>query len=396
MSGTYTCPVCLGHVVEVFLETPEVPVFCNQLCHSREEALNASVAIIRLGFCASCGHLFNVAFDSSLLEYSPDYENSLHFSPYFQGYADNLARKLTDRYKLKDKTIVEIGCGRGDFLKSLCCNGVNKGFGFDPSYSGSSKQKGSASSVIISNQSYTEFNANIGPDLICCRHCLEHIDQPRALLDTLRITLRGACNDLSTDIFFEVPNALFTLKGDGIWDIIYEHCGYFTASSLAYVFVACGFQVDEVEETFGQQFLTLYGTLAGNNTKSAFNEGVSIQKISDYVVDFSSRYREKIEYWQTFLSDAKQTDQRIVVWSAGSKGNTFLNVLKDYAAIDYVVDINPRKQGKYIAGTGQKIVPPEFLQGYRPDTILLMNPLYREEVLAMCAEINVSADIVSP
>ena len=44
------------------------------------------------------------------------------------------------------------------------------------------------------------------------------------------------------------------------------------------------------------------------------------------------------------------------------------------------MDINPRKQGMYVAGTGQQIVPPEFLKYYQPDVVIVMNPIYESEI----------------
>jgi hypothetical protein len=48
--------------------------------------------------------------------------------------------------------------------------------------------------------------------------------------------------------------------------------------------------------------------------------------------------------------------------------------------IPYVVDINPNKWGMYVAGSGQKIVPPEFLTEFRPDTVIIVNPIYKDEI----------------
>jgi hypothetical protein len=48
--------------------------------------------------------------------------------------------------------------------------------------------------------------------------------------------------------------------------------------------------------------------------------------------------------------------------------------------IRYVVDINPRKQGKYVPGTGQQIVAPEFLREYRPEVLILANTVYKSEI----------------
>jgi len=77
------------------------------------------------------------------------------------------------------------------------------------------------------------------------------------------------------------------------------------------------------------------------------------------------------------LEQIKGKGQRAVVWGAGSKGVTFLNVLNIQDQIEYVVDINLRKQGMYIAGTGQQIVPPEFLRNYQPDVVIVMNLIYK-------------------
>ena len=75
-----------------------------------------------------------------------------------------------------------------------------------------------------------------------------------------------------------------------------------------------------------------------------------------------------------------QAGQRVVVWGGGAKGVTFLNTLKTQDQIEYVVDINPRKQGRYVPGTGQQIVPPEFLRDYQPDVVIVMNPIYKSEI----------------
>jgi len=86
--------------------------------------------------------------------------------------------------------------------------------------------------------------------------------------------------------------------------------------------------------------------------------------------------------------------QLAVVWGAGSKGVSFLNALKDLQ-IEYVVDINPRKQGMYIPGTGQQIVRPEFLRDYQPDVIVVMNPVYRREIRKLTKKLGLTAKLIS-
>jgi hypothetical protein len=69
-----------------------------------------------------------------------------------------------------------------------------------------------------------------------------------------------------------------------------------------------------------------------------------------------------------------------VLWGAGSKGVAFLTTLDIRHEIEYAVDINPHKHGTFMAGTGQQIVAPEFLKGYRPDIVIVMNPIYCNEI----------------
>ena len=71
-----------------------------------------------------------------------------------------------------------------------------------------------------------------------------------------------------------------------------------------------------------------------------------------------------------------------MVWGAGSKGVTFLSTLNVPGAVEYVVDINPNMSSHYLAKTGLEIVPPSILTDYRPDVVIVMNPIYQSERLS--------------
>jgi hypothetical protein len=81
-----------------------------------------------------------------------------------------------------------------------------------------------------------------------------------------------------------------------------------------------------------------------------------------------------------------------VVWGAGSKGVMFLNHVQNRNGVEYVVDINPQKQGMFVAGTGQQIVSPQFLQLYRPDVIVVMNVIYQKEIQEVTAGLGLFPD----
>lgn len=387
------CPVCGSTITAKFLDVRGVPLFCNVLLDSREEALKAAKGDIELVFCRSCGHVFNSAFEPVRMRYSPRYENSLHYSPAFREYAGGLARRLVTTYDLRNKDIIEIGCGKGDFLRLLADAGNNRCLGFDPSFDPYRNGLGNRSErFALVQDEYTEKYSSCPADFIVCRQVLEHIAEPRRFLKTIR---RAIGDKPQVVVFVEVPNVMFTLKDFGIWDLIYEHCGYFTAASLRRLFVETGFNPLTVSEAFGGQYLCIEAKPSFQ--KKIFqttSDHISTETVDGHVNGFADRYRQQISKWRKEIAGLRRSGTKTVVWGAGSKGVTFLNVLKAVSGIDYVVDINPHKHGYFVPGTGQNIVPPEFLQKYHPDKIIVMNPVYFDEIRKMYINLNYPIEFV--
>ncbi len=378
-SQTHICPVCTTSSVTFFAEIPQVPILCNELWPTRNQALEAPCGDLLLGFCSTCGHIYNYAFDPELIAYTQKYENSLHFSPRFQAYAEALADRLIDRYNLHDKQIIEIGCGKGDFLAMICRRGPNTGIGFDPSYEPELQTDKSSASFKVVQDFYSEQYADHQADLICCRHVLEHIEYPREFIAMIRRSIGQGAQPM---VYFEVPNVMATLRDLAIWDLLYEHVSYFSEASLAYLFRTSGFDVLDLSEAFGGQYLGIEASPNDHSEEiaSKSEDQAQVHALQNAVMSFSQRYSEKVKTWKAHLAAIAQAKQKAVIWGAGTKGVTISNILKAQDQIPYVVDINPRKQGLYIAGTGQQIVPPDFLREYHPDVIILMNPLYEQEV----------------
>jgi SAM-dependent methyltransferase len=366
-----------------------MPVSIGVQWASAEEARACGKGDLHLDFCPRCGFIWNRAFDPSRLEYSKRYDNSLDFSPVFQDYARRLAVRLIDTYGIREKEVVELGCGKGHFLTLLCEEGRNRGIGFDPSYEGDRIQSPAAERITYVADFYGEKYTRHRGDLICCRHVLEHIPDPVAFLSMVRRTI-GDRN--SAIVYFEVPNVRFILNQLSIWDIIYEHCNYFSSESLAAIFRRCGFQVLRLQETYGGQFLSLEARLSpdADNVNSTSE---SLSDLNGAVNRFSVQVQERSREWNSRLAAFERDGKRVAIWGGGAKSVSFLNMLKIDKTIPYVVDINPHKQGRHLPGTGQRIVSPAFLKEFHPHSVVLMNPIYRGEVEAELKELGVAAEI---
>ena len=75
-----------------------------------------------------------------------------------------------------------------------------------------------------------------------------------------------------------------------------------------------------------------------------------------------------------------QDGKHVAIWGAGSKTVSYLTTLDLSEQIDAVVDINPHKHGAFLAGTGHEILPPRALADLRPDYVVIMNPIYENEI----------------
>jgi SAM-dependent methyltransferase len=381
------CPVCRAAGAAEFIAIDDVPVFCNVLWDTRKEALGAAKGEIRLHFCPDCGYVFNGEFDPSRVRYDSGYENSLQYSSVFRTYQIGLVERLVQRYQLYQKDIIEIGCGRGDFLRLLSEKGANRCTGFEPSYDARRLGKNKTGTHFeIIREYYSDNYPEQRADFIACRQVLEHIADPREFMATIRRSMGG--ND-SAVVFVEVPNAMFTLENYGIWDLIYEHCGYYTMPSLNRLFCETGFNPLRIAESFGGQYLCIEAGPSSGQTESKLPAApLSIDEVAVFVRGFADMYLKTISYWRKSLQRLQKQGIRTVIWGAGSKGVTFLNVIKTEGIIDHVVDINPHKQGRYVPGTGQQVVSPDALAVIRPQVVITMNPLYTEEIAKIISECN--------
>lgn len=390
MSSNQKCLNCSSARMVVFYELKNVPVNSVLLLSTQKEALAFPRGEVVLGFCQSCGFISNIAFNPKLLEYSSRYEATQGFSTTFNTYHRNLATRLIARYDLHHKDIIEIGCGQGEFLTLLCELGANQGIGFDPVYNDRRNPSEVKKELTFIKDFYSEKYAHYRSDFVCCKMTLEHIQHTADFVGMVR---RSFGNRSNTLVFFQVPDSTRILRELAFWDIYYEHCSYFSAGSLARLFRGCGFEVVDLAKDYDDQYLMIIAR-PGQGGKTFLEQENDLEILSQDIAYFTANCHHKLAAWRQKLQEINQTGQRAVIWGASSKTVAFLTTLNVQAEIEYAVDINPYKHDTYIAGTGQRIVAPEFLCDYKPDVVLVMNPIYCREIKQNLNRIGVRAELM--
>ena len=392
MTRNTTCPSCGSGGMTPFYSVGSVPVHSCIMFSTDAEAREFPRGNIEIGNCSECGFVWNMAFDPDVRDYSPLYEDQQCYSETFNSFARSLAGRIIEKYGIRNKDIVEIGCGKGDFLAMMCEMGNNRGVGIDPSCDKGRIVGPAADRITVIQDYYSEKYSGYTGDLVMCRHTLEHIHDTRKFVETVR---RGIGDRRQTVVFFEIPDVTIVLENLVFWDIYYEHCSYFSPGSLGRLFRSCGFEVLDLYVDFDDQYLMIEARPADSAGTPPHRREEGVGEMTKRVEHFAARVAEQRSRWLRLVREKHAAGDRPVIWGSGSKCVAFLTTLGIDEEIGCVVDINPRRHGKYITGCVKRIEPPAYLKEYRPRTIIAMNPIYKDEISAMAQSMGLNAEVIA-
>lgn len=349
------CPVCQSDS-ELFLNRAQVPVNQNIVFATQRWALEVPRDNLQLAVCNRCGFIFNQSFHEYQPMYGKDYDNTQTCSPLFSAYTNDLVKDLVNK-GVRNCRVVEVGCGDGSFLRKLVEAG-NEGYGFDPSYVGPMSALGGR--LMFEKECY---EVPVEADVVICRHVIEHLPDPIKMLRMIR----------AKRVFIETPNVEWILKNQVIWDFFYEHCSYFSIPSLTTALETVGFIVEDVSRVFGGQYLWV----------EARRGDVVISHRPGRVPALAREFAlAEPSLLKALVDEIKMGN--VALWGAGAKGVTLANLVDpECELISCVVDLNPRKQGGFIPGTGHPIVDYRELPKFGVKRAIVMNPNYRNECLAL-------------
>ena len=383
MPPLQTCPLCGSSNLRHFLTRESVPVHQNLIHKDHNAAIAATTGELNMIVCEGCGFVFNRKFDMSKLSYGENYDNTQDCSNFFDSYLDDLVSDLVENQGVKEGLVIEVGCGKGQFLQKLVENPRSKlqGIGFDPSYENRGTKTYKNPSFV--KDYYNAKYSNIGADYIVCRHVIEHVQDPLSLLRSTRKALSGSPK---ARIFFETPCVEWILDNQVIWDFFYEHCSLFSASTLKLAFEKAGFGVERVSHIFGGQYLWIEAECSNASNPSINHD--SARSLVSRAEQFSENERQLRREKEALVKDL-HSKGNVALWGAGAKGVTVANLIDpEHEIIDCIVDVNPNKQGHFVPQTGHPIVAPADLRTREVKHVLSMNPNYFAENAAWLAEHN--------
>ena len=397
VEATPACHACGSGDIQVFYQVKDVPAHSCLMFDTREEALAFPRGDIELGFCRGCGFIGNMRFDAGLHRYSPAYEETQAFSPRFQRFLDEVWDDQIERFGLAPgMTALEIGCGKGEFLVGLCERSGCDGIGVDPGYRPERTRTSAAQRIRFIRDFDGPKYAHLHADYVCCRHTLEHIGP---VFDFVRLVRETIGERRHANIFFELPDMERVLRQGAFWDIYYEHCSYFTLGSLARLFRSAAFDVRGLYKAYDSQYLMLEAQPAARPTDPRLPLEDDLAAIASLVQRFERQVKDRLQALSDAASDWRARGRRLAIWGSGSKCVSLissLNLSRDLGSESLaIVDINPHKHGKFLAGSGFEIVSPDALRALHPEVVLVMNSIYTEEIRHALASRSLHPELIS-
>lgn len=374
------CPVCRGARLERLLFVEGVPVHQNVFAPTRDAARAVARGTLDFRWCAACGLAHNAAFDASRLRYDAAYEVDQSHSARFLAHLDDVCGRVAAR-ATAPLDVLEIGCGQGTFLAHLGLRlgaRLRSAVGFDPAFRG---RVALPSQVRVIARAFDAGAIPVGttPQLVVLRHTLEHVADPVAFLRSVRARVAGG----PFDLLVETPDADYPLRRRNVHDFYYEHCSLLSARALWCAMAAAGFSAIHVDRVFDGEYLLAFGT-CGQGAPARTGAAPANLATTAHVDAFVAASESFAARWRAKISEARARGG-VAVWGGAGKGVTFVGLVDPAAdLLEAVVDIHPAKEGKFVPGTGHRIVAPDGARALGVMTVVAANDRYVVEIADRC------------
>lgn len=306
--------------------------------------------------CSGCGLL---QLDGEPVSYYKDVIRAAGVSEEMKSFRLKHFNEFISRYNLKDKKIIEIGTGCGEFLEIMNRTGV-KAYGLEhlnESVNICLEKKIEVYKGFVEDENYKIKNAPY--DAFFIMNFLEHIPNPNKFL-------MGISNNLKDDAIglIEVPNVDMILEKLMFSEFISDHLMYFTRDTLSFLLKKNGFEVMEIEDVWHDYVISIIVKKKNRLELKEFNTQQSI--ISNEI--------------NSFIDENLLKGRKVAVWGAGHQSLAVMAMTNLSQKIEFVIDSAKFKQEKYTPSTHVKVVAPSILKEVKIGAILVMAASYSDEV----------------
>lgn len=172
-----------------------------------------------------------------------------------------------------------------------------------------------------------------------------------------------------------VPSLEHLLSASGFFDVTIDHAAYYDASSLKFLLQKNGFEVLEIGEEAG---VYNYAYVRKRKKYDLANTWLGVETMITKVA--------------SFVANEKKQGRKIAAWCAGHFAFTVLALIKNRDEVDYIIDNASFKQGKYAPASHIPIHGPENFATCPVDTIMILGPMYTQEIITDIRE-KCSSDV---
>jgi hypothetical protein len=312
-------------------------------------------------------------------------------------HAENYTTSMIERFNLNDNSfVVEVASNDGYLLQYFVQKNIPV-LGIEPA-------KNVAKVAIEKGvPTLTEFfgvklaeqlrGESTQADLIAGNNVLAQVPDINDFVGGLKLLLKP-----TGVITIEFPHLMCLMEENQFDTIYHEHFSYFSFITVEKIFAAHGLTLFDVEElpTHGGS-LRIYGRHTENEALPLTDRALEMHEREiragftnmEHYSAFGEQVKETKRKLLNFLIEAKRNGKSIAGYGAPGKGNTLLNycgIRTDF--LDYTVDRNPYKHGKFLPGTHIPIYPPEKIWETKPDYVFILPWNFKDEIMSQMANVR--------
>ena len=372
------CPVCGFSRSRAILPAFDMPLATMGWPRSAAAAGTMPRLPHDFGQCLDCGHVFNRLFDESLVHYEHEPNLMYNGGSGWSRHLDTVCR-LAAEATPPNGTVVEIGCGPGQFLERLQALRADvRTVGFDPF----APEKIESGGPEIHARYFDPLldSVTFAPDLIVARHVLEHMESCREFIEGLLVAASQRSQPVS--LLLEVPCIDVALASNRVVDFYFEHNSQFTTESFQRLMhLACEPGL-RIHHGYGTEVIYGVGVIQRSRKQLVKRIEAADRRLANM--------RDNIASLRAEADRLAESGGTVVIWGGTGKAATLMHHAgMDRERFPLVVDSDRSKAGTHVPGTGQAIRHCTELSGTAIDTLVIPPQWRAADILSEVDELDI-------